>query len=68
MSTTRRKRQQSELCRRLARLVRDGEVQALLLQAANAYSAAALREERLPEEPTSADVPDRTGEPQLAYD
>lgn len=67
MSTARR-RQQSELCRRLAQLANDGEVQALLLQAANAYSAAALRDERVPEESASADLSSGPAEPQLAYD
>ncbi|WP_141701294.1 hypothetical protein [Methyloceanibacter methanicus] len=36
-----RKRQQSELCRRLARLADDGEVQARLIQTAHDYLAEA---------------------------
>ncbi|GFO82801.1 hypothetical protein [Methyloceanibacter sp.] len=36
-----RKRQQSELCRRLARLADDGEVQARLIQTADDYLAEA---------------------------
>jgi hypothetical protein len=43
MSISRYKRQQSELCRRLARLASDGEVRARLLQMANEYMAKAAR-------------------------
>ena len=43
MSISQYKRQQSELCRRLARLASDGEVQARLLQMANEYMAKAAR-------------------------
>ena len=45
MSISQHKRQQSELCRRLARLASDGEVQARLLQMANEYMAKAARAE-----------------------
>jgi hypothetical protein len=45
MSISQHKRQQSELCRRLAHLASDGEVQARLLQMANEYMEKAARAE-----------------------
>jgi hypothetical protein len=45
MSISQHKRQQSELCRRLAHLASDGEVQARLLQMANEYMEKAARGE-----------------------
>jgi hypothetical protein len=45
MSNSRYYRKQSELCRKLARLASDGEIQARLLQMAMEYMAKAARAE-----------------------
>lgn len=70
MSTARRKREQSRLCRRLARLASDGEVKKRLIDAANNYLAEAARSEAALEEEKlrAEDAPGHQLAPNLAYD
>lgn len=69
MSTARRKREQSRLCRRLARLASDGEVQSRLIHTANAYLAEAARSDAALERKAGAEhAPGQPLAPNLAYD